>query len=215
MLYAFTENFVLPFSHDEVVHGKASMINKMPGDLWQQFANLRLLYGYMFAHPGKKLLFMGSELGQWHEWNYETSLDWHLLEYPEHEGLRRWVQDLNHTYQRESSLHEVDFEGSGFSWIDCCDNENSIISFIRRAKNPQDFMAVVVNFTPVPRYDYRIGVPEGGWYRELLNSDSVRYGGSNMGNGGGTNAEPRPMHGFDFSMSLTVPPLGCLLLKRG
>jgi 1,4-alpha-glucan branching enzyme len=214
MLYAFTENFVLPFSHDEVVHGKGAMLDKMPGDLWQKHANLRALYGYMFAHPGKKLMFMGCEFGQWREWNYDTSLDWHLLQYAEHEGLRRWVQDLNHTYQRESSLHEVDFDYHGFQWIDCCDNENSVMSFVRRAKDPQDFSVIVTNFTPIPRLDYRIGVPEGGWYRELLNSDSARYSGSNMGNGGGAHAEPRPMHGFDYSMSLTVPPLGFLLLKR-
>jgi 1,4-alpha-glucan branching enzyme len=214
MLYAFTENFVLPFSHDEVVHGKRSMIDKMPGDLWQKHANLRALYGYMFAHPGKKLMFMGGEFGQWREWNYDTSLDWHLLQYPEHEGLRRWVQDLNHTYQRESSLHEVDFDFAGFQWIDCCDNEHSVMSFLRRAKDPQDCTVIVTNFTPVPRLNYRIGVPEGGWYRELLNSDSARYSGSNMGNGGGAHAEFAPMHGFDYSMSLTVPPLGFLLLKR-
>ena len=214
MLYAFTENFVLPFSHDEVVHGKHSMLGKMPGDLWQKHANLRALYGYMFAHPGKKLMFMSSEFGQWREWNYDTSLDWHLLQYPEHEGLRRWIQDLNHTYQRESSLHEVDFDFAGFQWIDCCDNENSVMSFLRRAKNPQDHTVIVANFTPVPRLDYRIGVPEAGRYREILNSDSVRYSGSNMGNGGGANAEFAPMHGFDYSMSLTVPPLGFLLFKR-
>jgi len=214
MLYAFTENFVLPFSHDEVVHGKRAMLDKMPGDLWQKHASLRSLYGYMFAHPGKKLLFMGCEFGQWREWNYDTSLDWHLLEYAEHLGLQQWVQDLNHTYQHESSLHEVDFDYAGFQWVDCCDNENSVMSFLRRAKNPDDFSLIVTNFTPVPRLDYRIGVPEGGWYRELLNSDSARYSGSNMGNGGGAHAEPRPMHGFDYSMSLTVPPLGFLLFKR-
>jgi 1,4-alpha-glucan branching enzyme len=213
MLYAFTENFVLPFSHDEVVHGKRAMLDKMPGDLWQKHANLRALYGYMFAHPGKKLMFMGCEFGQWREWNYDASLDWHLLQYAEHQGLRLWVQDLNHTYQRESSLHEVDFDYTGFQWIDCCDNENSVMSFVRRAKNPQDFTVIVTNFTPVPRLEYRVGVPEGGWYRELLNSDSARYSGSNMGNGGGAHADPRPMHGFDYSMSLTVPPLGFLLFK--
>jgi 1,4-alpha-glucan branching enzyme len=214
MLYAFTENFVLPFSHDEVVHGKRSMLDKMPGDLWQKHATLRALFGYMFAHPGKKLMFMGCELGQWREWNYDTSLDWHLLQYPEHDGLRRWVQDLNHTYQHESSLHEVDFEPAGFSWIDCCDNENSVMSMVRRARNPEDFTVMVTNFTPVPRLDYRIGVPAGGFYRELLNSDSARYSGSNVGNAGGVRADARPMHGFDYSMSLTVPPLGFVLFKR-
>jgi 1,4-alpha-glucan branching enzyme len=214
MLYAFTENFVLPFSHDEVVHGKRAMLDKMPGDLWQKHANLRALYGYMFSHPGKKLMFMGCEFGQWREWNYDGSLEWHLLQYSEHEGLRRWVQDLNHTYQHEPSLHEVDFDYAGFQWVDCCDNENSVMSFVRRAKNPDDYTVVVVNFTPVPRIDYRIGVPDGGRYRELLNSDSSRYAGSNMGNSGGANAEHRPMHGFDYSMSVTVPPLGFLLFKR-
>jgi 1,4-alpha-glucan branching enzyme len=214
MLYAFTENFVLPFSHDEVVHGKRAMLDKMPGDLWQKHANLRALYGYMFTHPGKKLMFMGGEFGQWREWNYDSSLEWHLLQHPEHQGLRRWVQDLNHTYQREASLHEVDFDYAGFQWVDCCDNENSVMSFVRRAKNPDDYTIVVVNFTPVPRLDYRIGVPDGGWYRELLNSDSARYSGSNMGNGGGASAEYRPMHGFEYSMSITVPPLGLVLFKR-
>jgi 1,4-alpha-glucan branching enzyme len=214
MLYAFTENFVLPFSHDEVVHGKRAMLDKMPGDLWQKHANLRALYGYMFTHPGKKLMFMGCEFGQWREWNYDSSLEWHLLQYSEHQGLRRWVQDLNHTYQRESSLHEVDFDYTGFQWIDCCDNENSVMSFVRRAKNPDDYTVIVTNFTPVPRLDYRIGVPDGGWYRELLNSDSSRYSGGNMGNGGGVNAEHQPMHGCDHSISITVPPLGFLLFKR-
>ena len=214
MLYAFTENFVLPFSHDEVVHGKRAMLDKMPGDLWQKHANLRALYGYMFTHPGKKLMFMGAEIGQWSEWNYDSSLEWHLLQYAEHQGMRRWVQDLNHTYQHEPSLHEVDFEYAGFQWIDCCDNENSVMSFIRRARHPDDYTVIVTNFTPVPRLDYRIGVPDGGWYRELLNSDSSRYSGSNMGNGGGAQAEPRPMHGFEYSMSITVPPLGFVLFKR-
>ena len=214
MLYAFTENFVLPFSHDEVVHGKRSLLDKMPGDLWQKHATLRALLGYMFSHPGKKLLFMGAEFGQWREWNVESSLDWNLLDYKEHAGLKRWVQDLNHTYQRERSLHEIDFEPGGFSWIDCNDNENSIISMIRRARDPQDFTVIVVNFTPVPRPSYRIGVPEGGWYREILNSDGDMYAGSNMGNGGGVMAESVPDHGFNYSLDLTVPPLGFVLLKR-
>jgi 1,4-alpha-glucan branching enzyme len=214
MLYAFTENFVLPFSHDEVVHGKGSMLAKMPGDVWQKHATLRTLYGYMFSHPGKKLMFMGCEIGQWREWSHDESLDWHLLEDPRHEGLRQWVRDLNHTYQRERSLHEVDFDGSGFSWIDCHDNENSVISFLRRARNRHDSTVIVANFTPVVRNAYRIGVPEGGLYRELLNSDAAIYGGSNVGNAGGVDAEPRPMHGFDHSVSLIVPPLGVVLLKK-
>jgi 1,4-alpha-glucan branching enzyme len=214
MLYAFTENFVLPFSHDEVVHGKRSMLDKMPGDLWQKFANLRALYGYMFAHPGKKLLFMGAEFGQWREWNVEASLDWHLLDEPMHAGLRRWVQDLNHVYQREPALHQVDFEGSGFSWIDCNDSDNSVVSFIRRGRNAADFAVVLVNFTPVPRPAYHIGVPEAGWYRELLNSDGEIYGGSNLGNGGGVMAADEPSHGFSHSMTVVVPPLGCVILKK-
>jgi 1,4-alpha-glucan branching enzyme len=214
MLYAFTENFVLPFSHDEVVHGKRSMLDKMPGDLWQKHASLRALYGYMYGHPGKKLMFMGAEFGQWREWNYDASLDWNLLEEDIHRGLWRWVRDLNHAYQRERSLHQVDFEGTGFSWIDCNDNENSVVSMIRRARDPQDFSVMLANFTPVPRPDYRIGVPEAGWYRELLNSDAGIYGGGNIGNGGGAGTEPIPAHGYEQSLSLTVPPLGFLLLKR-
>jgi 1,4-alpha-glucan branching enzyme len=214
MLYSFTENFVLPFSHDEVVHGKRSMLDKMPGDLWQKHATLRTLYGYMFGHPGKKLMFMGSEFGQWREWSSEESLDWHLADDPLHGGLRRWVQDLNRVYQQEHALHEVDFEGAGFAWIDCHDNENSVVSLIRRARDARDFVVVIANFTPVPRPGYRIGVPEAGWYREVLNSDAAIYGGSNMGNAGGLHAEPIPDHGFEQSLSLTVPPLGFVLLKR-
>jgi 1,4-alpha-glucan branching enzyme len=214
MLYAFTENFVLPFSHDEVVHGKGSMLDKMPGDVWQKHANLRALYGYMYGHPGKKLLFMGCEFGQWREWNYDASLDWHLLDEPMHAGMRRWVRDLNHLYQRERSLHEVDFEGHGFTWIDANDNENSVVSLIRRARNPQDFTVMLANFTPVPRLAYRIGVPEGGWYRELLNSDGEIYGGSNVGNGGGLNTEPIAAHGYEQSLSVVVPPLGFVLFKK-
>ena len=214
MLYAFTENFILPFSHDEVVHGKRAMLDKMPGDLWQKHANLRSLYGFMYGHPGKKLMFMGCEFGQWREWNYDQSLDWHLLDDPMHAGLHRWVRDLNHTYQRERSLHEIDFEAAGFSWIDCNDNQNSVVSMLRRSRHPDDFTVMVTNFTPVPRPGYRIGVPAGGFYRELLNSDGAGYGGSNMGNGGGVPAEPIPSHGFEQSITLTVPPLAFLLLKR-
>jgi 1,4-alpha-glucan branching enzyme len=214
MLYAFTENFILPFSHDEVVHGKGSMIDKMPADAWQKHATLRALYGYMYGHPGKKLMFMGSEFGQWREWNYDQSLDWHLLAEPMHAGMRRWVRDLNHLYQRERSLHEIDFDGSGFRWIDCNDNENSVVSMMRRSHDPHDYTILAANFTPVVRPGYRIGVPDGGWYRELLNSDSALYGGSNVGNGGGVHAEPVPMHGFDWSICLTVPPLAFVLLKK-
>jgi 1,4-alpha-glucan branching enzyme len=214
MLYAFTENFVLPFSHDEVVHGKRSMIDKMSGDLWQKHANLRALYGYMYAHPGKKLMFMGCEIGQWREWNYNSSLDWHLLEFAEHRGLQQWLRDLNAVYRNEPSLYQVDFEGAGFAWIDCQDNGNSVVSFLRRAKDPGDVTVTLVNFTPVPRPAYRIGVPEAGYYRELLNSDAALYGGSNMGNSGGVQTEPLPSHGYEHSMTVTVPPLGFLLLKR-
>ena len=214
MLYAFTENFTLPFSHDEVVHGKGSLIGKMPGDLWQKHANLRALYGYMYGHPGKKLLFMGSEIGQWREWNYDASLDWHLLEHAEHAGLRRWIRDLNEIYRREASLHQVDFEPAGFSWIDCNDNENSVVSMIRRARDPHDFTVMVANFTPVPRLAYRIGVPEAGWYRELLNSDADIYGGSNVGNGGGIMAEEVPAHGFPYSLTVVAPPLAFVLFKK-
>src|ERR1043166_1708047 len=213
MLYAFTENFVLPFSHDEVVHGKRSMLDKMPGDRWQKHATLRALYGYMFGHPGKKLMFMGAEFAQAREWNYDDSLEWHLLQYPEHEGMRRWVQDLNHVYQRERALYEVDFDGSGFSWIDCNDNENSVVSFIRRARNPNDFIVMLANFTPVVREAYRIGVPEGGWYRELLNSDAVVYSGTNVGNGGGIMADDEASHGFEHSLTVTLPPLGFVMFK--
>jgi 1,4-alpha-glucan branching enzyme len=214
MLYSFTENFVLPFSHDEVVHGKRSMLDKMPGDLWQKHATLRALYGYMFGHPGKKLMFMGSEFGQWREWDHDSSLDWHLLDEPLHRGLQAWVRDLNLTYRREPSLHEVDFEGQGFNWIDCHDNENSVISMIRRARDRQDYTVMVVNFTPVPRPSYLVGVPAGGWYREILNSDAELYGGSNMGNGGGIHAEPVAAHGFEHSVRLVIPPLGFVLLKK-
>ena len=214
LLYAFTENFVLPFSHDEVVHGKGSMLSKIPGDPWQKHATLRTLHGYMYGHPGKKLLFMGEEFGQWNEWNVDASLDWHLLAEPMHEAQRRWVRDLNHAYRRERALHEVDFDPAGFSWIDCHDGDNSVVSMIRRAHDPQDFVVIVANFTPVPRPGYRIGVPEDGWYRELLNSDSEAYGGSNVGNAGGVQAAAGPLHGFDHSMSLMLPPLGLVMLKK-
>jgi 1,4-alpha-glucan branching enzyme len=214
MLYAFTENFVLPFSHDEVVYLKRAMLDKMPGDVWQKHANLRALYGYMFGHPGKKLMFMGGEFGQWREWDHDSSLDWHLLGEPLHEGLQRWVRDLNATYRREPSLHQVDFEGQGFSWIDCHDSDHSVVSLMRRARDPKDFTVMVVNFTPVPRSGYRIGVPEPGWYREVLNSDASPYGGSNVGNSGGIQSEPMAAHGHGQSLSLVVPPLGFVLLKR-
>jgi 1,4-alpha-glucan branching enzyme len=214
MLYAFTENFVLPLSHDEVVHGKRSLIDKMPGDLWQQFANLRLLYTYMCAHPGKKLLFMGGEFAQRSEWYHGASLEWNLLAFPEHQGVQRLVADLNSIYRREASLHEVDFEWQGFQWIDCNDADASVLSFIRRARNPQDYVVVVANFTPIARENYRVGVPEPGYYRELFNSDAQYYAGSNYGNGGGVMAEPVPWMGLEYSLPLRLPPLAALYFKR-
>jgi len=214
MLYAFTENFVLPFSHDEVVYGKRSMLDKMPGDLWQKHASLRTLYGYLFAHPGKKLMFMGAEFGQRHEWNHDASLDWAQLEDPKHQGLQRWVRDLNTVYRHEPSLHQVDFDGSGFSWIDCHDADRSVVSLLRRARDGTDFTVAVANFTPVPRTGYVVGVPAPGTYRELLNSDASLYGGTDVGNGGAVAADGPPAHGFDLSLRLTVPPLGFLLLKK-
>ena len=213
LLYAFTENFILPFSHDEVVHGKGSMWEKIPGDDWQRAATLRTLYGLMYAHPGKKLLFMGAEFAQGREWNYDNSLDWHLLEYPIHAGIRRFVQDLNRTYVAERALHEVDFDHTGFHWIDCNDNENSVISFIRRARDPRDFLVALLNFTPVPRDGYRIGVPEPGAYSELVNSDAEIYGGSNQGNSGVVFTDSIPAHGQPHSLHLHLPPLAFLLLK--
>jgi len=214
MLYAFTENFVLPLSHDEVVHGKHSLIDKMPGDLWQQFANLRLLYAYMWAHPGKKLLFMGGEFAQRSEWYHGASLEWNLLAFPEHRGVQQLMADLNAIYRREAALHEVDFDWQGFQWIDCNDADASVLSFIRRARNPQDYLVVVANFTPVARENYRVGVPEPGYYREIFNSDAQYYAGSNYGNGGGVMAEPTPWMGMDYSLPLRLPPLAALYFKR-
>jgi 1,4-alpha-glucan branching enzyme len=213
LIYAFTENFILPFSHDEVVHGKGSMFEKMPGDDWQRAAGLRTLYGFIYAHPGKKLMFMGMEFGQGGEWNYDNSLSWHLLEFPMHSGISQFVKDLNRVYASEPALHQIDFDPAGFQWIDCNDSENSVISFIRRAKDPDDLVVAVLNFTPVPREGYRIGVPVDGGYTELLNSDAEAYGGSNCGNAGAIFTEPIASHGQAQSLNLTLPPLGCLLLK--
>jgi 1,4-alpha-glucan branching enzyme len=213
-LYMHTENFILPFSHDEVVHLKGSLIDKMPGDVWQKRASLRTLYGYMYGHPGKKLLFMGDEFGQWREWDHDGSLDWHLLADPAHAALQRYLRELNRRYRSEPALYEVDFDPAGFRWIDCNDNENSVVSILRYARDPRDFVAMVFNFTPVPRFEYRIGVPDAGWYAELLNSDAAAYGGGNIGNAGGVGTEPIPAHGFSQSLRLAVPPLGCLLLKK-
>jgi 1,4-alpha-glucan branching enzyme len=214
MLYAFTENFVLPFSHDEVVYGKRSMLEKMPGDAWQQHASLRALYGYLFAHPGKKLMFMGAEFGQRNEWNHDTSLDWAELQNPMHQGLQRWVRDLNAVYRHEPSLHQVDFDASGFGWIDCHDADNSIVSLLRKSRHGTEFTVAVVNFTPVPRTGYLVGVPSAGAYRELLNSDLAIYGGGDVHNPNVVVADGPPAHGFELSLRLTVPPLGFLLLKK-
>jgi 1,4-alpha-glucan branching enzyme len=213
MLYSFHENFVLPLSHDEVVHGKGSLIGKMPGDEWQRFANLRLLYGYMFAQPGKKLLFMGDEFGQVREWAHDSSLEWHVLQYPLHRGVQFWVEQLNRLYRQEPGLHQLDTDPAGFEWVDCNDSAASTISLLRKSKNPRDTILAVFNFTPVPREEYRIGVPIGGYWRELLNSDAKDYAGSGLGNGGGAMAEAKRAHGRPFSLSITLPPLGALFFK--
>jgi 1,4-alpha-glucan branching enzyme len=213
MMYAFFENFMLPLSHDEVVYGKGSLLRKMPGDDWQKFANLRLLLGYMYAQPGKKLLFMGDELGQWDEWYHEMSLSWHLLDVPLHLSLHRWVEEINRAYRSEPALYEVDNDWSGFEWIDANDADNSVVSLLRKAKDERDTMLVVCNFTPVVRRNYRVGVPKGGVWRELLNSDASQYGGSNQGNMGGVASTPIPSHGRFHSINLTLPPLSALFLK--
>lgn len=213
IIYTFSENFILVLSHDEVVHGKCSMINKMPGDYWQKFAGLRATYGYMYGHPGKKLLFMGSEFGQFVEWNYKRSLDWHLLDYEMHNKLQRYVKDLNNLYRNEKALYEADFSFEGFEWIDCSDMDNSIVSFIRKSKDSSEMLIFVCNFTTVPRWDYRIGVPYDAFYREIFNSDSEIYGGSNAGNLGGVKAETTPFHGRPWSVNIKMPPLGVLVFK--
>jgi 1,4-alpha-glucan branching enzyme len=214
LLYAFSERFLLPLSHDEVVHGKASMLHKMPGDDWQKFANLRLLYGLMYGFPGKKLLFMGCEFAQRNEWNHEQSLDWHLTQFPPHAGMQQWITDLNRLYKMERALHQVDFHYSGFEWIDFHDKASSVITFMRKSFDGKEKVIVVCNFTPTPRYQYRIGVPEEGWYKEILNSDSSYYGGSNMGNAGEIAAEPLACHNRSFSLNLTLPPLAAVFLKH-
>lgn len=214
LLYAFTERFLLPLSHDEVVHGKRSLLEKMPGDDWQKFANLRALYALMFAFPGKKLLFMGMELGQRNEWNHEASVDWHLLQYDSHSGLLRCIDDLHSVYRREPCLVEADFDPSGFEWIDFQDEGGSIISFLRKSRDGRERVVIVCNFTPVPRTGYRIGVPDPGIYREILNSDSSYYGGGNVGNSGEIKAESIPHHNRQYSLNLSLPPLGVLYMKR-
>jgi 1,4-alpha-glucan branching enzyme len=213
MIYAFHENFVLPLSHDEVVHGKGSLLGKMSGDDWQKFANMRLLFGYMYAQPGKKLLFMGGEIGQWNEWNHESSLDWHLLAYPPHSGIQRWVEDLNRLYRDEPALHELDFHPDGFEWIDCSDSQGSILNLIRKGSSTGDMLLVALNFTPIPRFNYRVGVPRMGYWKEILNSDSGEYGGSGLGNLGVVDTSSVPYHGRPYSLALTLPPLGVVFFK--
>jgi 1,4-alpha-glucan branching enzyme len=213
MLYAFTENFVLPLSHDEVVHGKGSLIGKMPGDEWQRFANLRLLLGCMYAQPGKKLLFMGGEFGQVREWTHDDSLEWHVLQYPNHAGLQKWVEDLNHVYRSEPALYEVDSDPSGFEWIDCADSDQSVLTFMRKGHSTDDVVLVACNFTPVPRTNYRIGVPCGGFWHEIANSDAAQYWGGNWGNLGGAEASPVSHHGRPWSVSVTLPALSVVFFK--
>jgi 1,4-alpha-glucan branching enzyme len=213
LLYALTENFILPFSHDEVVYGKGSMLAKMPGDDWQKFANLRLLYGFMFGHPGKKHLFMGDEFGQRSEWNHEASLDWHLLDNPMHAGLRRWVRDLNTAYRGQPAFHELDCDQAGFEWVDCTDSQRSVLTFLRRGSNADDVLLFACNFTPVVRTNYRVGVPFATVWREILNSDAHLYGGSGQGNLGALSASPLPIQGRPFSLTMTLPPLGVVVLQ--
>jgi len=214
MIYSFNENFVLPLSHDEVVYGKGSLLQKMPGDDWQRFANLRLLFGVMYAQPGKKLLFMGGEFGQWNEWYHETSLDWNLLEYPSHSGVQRWVADLNQLYKNEPALHELDFDQAGFEWIDCNDSQQSTLSLLRKGRSTEDTIVIACNFTPVTHHSYRVGVPEGGLWREILNSDAQDYDGSGQGNFGAVGAETTSFHGRPYSVNITLPPLAIVYFKR-
>jgi 1,4-alpha-glucan branching enzyme len=215
MLYAFQENFILPLSHDEVVYGKGSLLGRMPGDQWQQFANLRLLYGYMYAQAAKKLLFMGGEIGQWSEWAHDASLEWHLLGQPLHSALQRWVADLNRLYRAERALHERDTDPSGFEWIDCNDAESGVISLMRKGASSDELLFIICNFTPVPRPNYRVGIPRGGFWQEVLNSDAALYGGSGWGNLGGVDAVPVPLHGRSHSLTLSLPPLSALFFKHG
>ncbi|MBW6519519.1 MAG: 1,4-alpha-glucan branching protein GlgB [Desulfoarculaceae bacterium] len=214
LVYAFQENFLLPLSHDEVVHGKGSLLGRMPGDRWQRFANLRLFLGFMFTHPGKKLLFMGDEFGQWAEWNHDTSLDWHLLNDGDHRGLQRWVRDLNTTMREEPALYELDFEAAGFSWIDANDSEQSVISFSRHGRNQGSAVVCACNFTPTPRHNHRLGVPANGFWEEILNSDAPLYGGSGQGNLGGVEATPVAAFGHYHSLIVTLPPLAMVVFRR-
>jgi 1,4-alpha-glucan branching enzyme len=215
MMYAFTENFLLPLSHDEVVHGKGSLIRKMPGDEWRRFANLRLLFAHMYSQPAKKLMFMGCEFGQWREWNHDASLDWDQLDSPPNATLQRWVEDLNKAYRTIPALHEGDLFPEGSEWIDCCDTENSVMVLMRKSKShPDGPVVVALNFTPIPRYNYQAGVPTGGHWAEVLNSDALLYGGSGQGNMGGVDAAPIPLHGRKWSVNLTLPPLGAVFLMN-
>jgi 1,4-alpha-glucan branching enzyme len=214
MIYAFTENFILPLSHDEVVYGKASLLGKMPGDDWQKFANLRLLYGYMFAQPGKKLLFMGGEFGQWREWSHESSLEWHLTQYERHSGLQQLVADLNSLYRSEAALHQLDFEPGGFEWIDAADDAHSVMSFMRRGRAPEDIIVAVYNFTPMTHHNYEIGMPLPGIWQEVLNTDAVKYGGSGRGNPQEVKTSDKSVHHRPYSVNITIPPLAVIFLKR-
>ncbi|MFC1892623.1 1,4-alpha-glucan branching protein GlgB [Chloroflexota bacterium] len=214
MTYAFFENFTLPLSHDEVVYSKSSLLGKMPGDDGQKFANLRLLLGYMYAQPGKKLLFMGGELGQWREWAHDENLEWHLLQYQPHSGLQRWVSDLNKLYRSQPALYQVDFDQAGFDWIECDDVEHSVFSLMRKGHSPDDSVVVACNFTPLTHFNYQIGVPQTGFWRELLNSDAAEYGGSGNGNMGGVEAVPIPLHGRPYSMTFTLPPLAAVFFRH-
>jgi 1,4-alpha-glucan branching enzyme len=213
LIYAFTENFCLPLSHDEVVHGKRSILSQMPGDLWQKFANVRLLYSYMWTHPGKKLLFMGSDFAQWNEWNHDAELQWDLLQWETHSGVKKLIADLNALLRREKALFELDFEPGGFEWIDCHAREESVLAYIRKAKHPDDFVVVACNFTPVVREQYPIGVPHAGWYQEIFNSDSQFYGGSNVGNFPGVMADEPGWHGRPAKLLVTLPPLATVVFK--
>jgi 1,4-alpha-glucan branching enzyme len=212
--YAFSENFMLPLSHDEVVYGKGALAGKMPGSGLQKMANLRLLFGYQFTHPGKKLLFMGDEIGQWAEWSHESSVEWHLMQYQSHYGLWQWVRDLNRLYRSEPALHELDFDNAGFEWVDFSDQEGSVISYLRKGRSPRDKALVVFNFTPVARYNYRVGVPEGGFWREVLNGDAEVYGGNGSGNFGGVEADAEPRHNRSHSLVIAIPPLSMVVFKK-
>ena len=213
MIYAWHENFVLPLSHDEVVHGKGSLLGKMPGDLWQKFANLRLLFTYMYAQPAKKLLFMGGEFGQWGEWSHDSSLEWHLLRHESHRGIQKLMSDLNRIYRNERALYELDCDPAGFEWIDGSDSQQSMLSFMRKSQGGNEIIVAVFNFTPVPRHNYRVGLPRAGHWKEILNSDSESYGGAGFGNMGGADAEPVIAHGRPHSLNLIVPPLGAVFFK--